>query len=343
MADSAAGKSLNPKFTPKLKTEQAVEDLARKIIAGDRQALAQAITLIESVLVDDRLKQETLMAKLLPHAGRSTRIGITGIPGAGKSTLIEAIGMEAVSHGRKVAVLAVDPSSQISGGSILGDKTRMEKLSRHASAFIRPSPSSGNIGGVAQTTRESIVLCEAAGYDTIFIETVGVGQSETAVHSMVDIFVLVTIPGTGDELQGIKRGIMEMADLILINKASQQADKAKLTNAQIGNILHLFPPHPSGMPVQVLICDAFEKDQVADTFKLITAYEASIQASGYKQRRRMAQQVYWFRETLQEALQIRFLQQDSMINKIKQAESEIMAGKADPYHAAMQIIDQLFK
>ena len=224
------------------------------ILKGDITILSQAVTLIESSLHEHQQVAQEIIEKCLPHAGRSVRIGITGVPGAGKSTSIDAFGMHLIKDkGRKLAVLAIDPSSERSKGSILGDKTRMEELSREKSAFIRPSPSAGSLGGVARKTRETIVLCEAAGFDTVFVETVGVGQSETAVHSMVDFFLLIQLAGTGDELQGIKRGIMEMADGIIINKADGDSiDKAKLAAAQFRNALHLFPTPESGWSPKVL-------------------------------------------------------------------------------------------
>ncbi|MBE2246546.1 MAG: methylmalonyl Co-A mutase-associated GTPase MeaB [Candidatus Competibacteraceae bacterium] len=335
-------KSLNPDFRPKFRTELSVETLVEQIVAGNRTSLAQAITLIESTLPADQPKQEALIAQILPYTGNSFRVGITGIPGAGKSTLIESLGMKAVNLGQRVAVLAVDPSSQLSGGSILGDKTRMENLSRHPLAFIRPSPSSGNMGGVARTTRESMLLCEAAGFNTLFIETVGVGQSETAVHAMVDMFVLITVPGTGDELQGIKRGIMEMADLILINKAAHQPERAQLAKVQMENILHLFPSHSSNQQVSVITCDALHDLHIDQVWQTIKDYQTNVLQSGYLSKRRIEQQVYWFRETLQHELMMRFFHQDPFATQIKQAENLIQAGKADPYRAALQLLHHLF-
>ena len=230
------------------------------ILRGEVSVLGQAVTLVESSLPEDHAIAQEVIEKCLPYAGKSIRIGITGVPGAGKSTFIEALGMHILQHGHKLAVLAIDPSSERTKGSILGDKTRMEELSVARNAFIRPSPSAGSLGGVARKTRESIVLCEAAGFDTVFVETVGVGQSETAVHSMVDFFLLIQLAGTGDELQGIKRGIMEMADGIAINKSDgTNIEKSKLARQQYKNALHLFPMPESGWNPEVITCSAIEK------------------------------------------------------------------------------------
>ena len=236
------------------------EELITGILEGDKTALSRAITLVESTNPEHLEKANEVIKGCLPHANNSIRIGITGVPGVGKSTFIEAFGTHLTSLGKKVAVLAVDPSSSISHGSILGDKTRMEELVKDKKAFIRPSASGGTLGGVARKTREAIILCEACGFDTIIIETVGVGQSETAVHSMVDFFLLLKISGAGDELQGIKRGIMEMTDTIVINKADgDNIVKAKLAKSEFNRALHLFPPKSSGWMPKVTTCSAYEK------------------------------------------------------------------------------------
>ena len=252
--DEFGGLSVNkgieqpPTVNPYLKKRQkkkhyTPDEYVEGILRGDRTILSQAVTLVESSKSDHQHVAQEVIEKCLPHAGNAVRVGITGVPGAGKSTSIDTFGMHLMSQGKKLAVLAIDPSSERSKGSILGDKTRMEQLSIQENAFIRPSPSAGSLGGVARKTRETIILCEAAGFDTIFVETVGVGQSETAVHSMVDFFMLLQVPGTGDELQGIKRGIMELADGIVINKADgTNIEKAQLAQAQYRNALHLFPP-----------------------------------------------------------------------------------------------------
>lgn len=247
------------------------------IVKGDTSILSQAVTLVESNLYEHQTLAQEVIEKCLPHACDSVRVGITGVPGAGKSTSIDTFGLHVLKRGGKLAVLAIDPSSERSKGSILGDKTRMEKLSIHPNAFIRPSPSAGSLGGVARKTRETIVLCEAAGYNNIFVETVGVGQSETAVHSMVDFFLLIQLAGTGDELQGIKRGIMEMADGIVINKADgSNIEKAKLAQAQFRNALHLFPPTPSGWTPQVLTYSGYYELGIAEVWDMIDKYIAFV-------------------------------------------------------------------
>ena len=249
--------SVNPNFKRKRRPTLTTQQYVDGILAGDTTILSQAITLVESNLPEHYEQAQAIIEACLPHSGRSVRIGITGVPGAGKSTFIEAMGGKVADRGHRLAVLAIDPSSERSGGSILGDKTRMETISADTRVFIRPSPSAGSLGGVARKTRETVILCEAAGFDTVLIETVGVGQSETAVHSMVDMFMLLQISGAGDELQGIKRGIMEMADLVVITKAdSENVTKALLARRQIDNALHLFPEPESGWRPKVLTCSA---------------------------------------------------------------------------------------
>ena len=256
------------------------------ILRGEVSVLGQAVTLVESSLPEDHAIAQEVIEKCLPYAGKSIRIGITGVPGAGKSTFIEALGMHILQHGHKLAVLAIDPSSERTKGSILGDKTRMEELSVARNAFIRPSPSAGSLGGVARKTRESIVLCEAAGFDTVFVETVGVGQSETAVHSMVDFFLLIQLAGTGDELQGIKRGIMEMADGIAINKSDgTNIEKSKLARQQYKNALHLFPMPESGWNPEVITCSAIEKNGIADVWQMILNYIEFVKKSGFFEKK----------------------------------------------------------
>ncbi len=245
--------SINPYLKRKRRPLPSAAELIQGILAGDITMLSRAVTLVESLAPDHQAIAQEIIEKCLPYSGNSRRIGITGVPGAGKSTSIDVFGLHVLKSGGKLAVLAIDPSSERTKGSILGDKTRMEKLATHPSAFIRPSPSAGSLGGVARKTRETIVLCEAAGFNNIFVETVGVGQSETAVHSMVDFFLLLQLAGTGDELQGIKRGIMEMADGIVINKADgDNIDRAQLAQAQFRSALHLFPPTESGWQPEVL-------------------------------------------------------------------------------------------
>ena len=261
------------------------------ILKGNVSMLSQAVTLIESVLPEHQAIAQEVIEKCLPYSGKSVRIGISGVPGAGKSTSIDAFGVHLLeNYGGKLAVLAIDPSSERSKGSILGDKTRMEKLSVHPKSFIRPSPSAGSLGGVARKTRESIILCEAAGYDNIFVETVGVGQSETACHSMVDFFLLIQLAGTGDELQGIKRGIMEMADGIVINKADgDNAERAELAASHFRNALHLFPAPESGWTPQVLTYSGFYNLRVPEVWRMVFDYFDFVKANGYFEHRRNEQ------------------------------------------------------
>ena len=259
---------VNPYFKRKKRRVLSTDEYVEGILAGNITILSQAITLIESNKPDHYAQAQEIIERCLPHAGRSVRIGITGVPGAGKSTFIEAIGEMVINLGHRLAVLAIDPSSERSGGSILGDKTRMESISSNPDIFIRPSPSAGSLGGVARKTRETIVLCEAAGYDVIFIETVGVGQSETAVHSMVDMFMMLQISGAGDELQGIKRGIMEMADMMVITKADgENIHKAELAKVQYQGALHLFPMPESGWRPQVYTCSSVAQTGLEEVWK----------------------------------------------------------------------------
>ena len=277
------------------------------ILKGNITVLGQAVTLVESHNPDHYALAQEVIEKCLPHAGRSVRIGITGVPGAGKSTSIDAFGLHVLKDGGKLAVLAIDPSSERSNGSILGDKTRMEKLSVHPDAFIRPSPSAGSLGGVARKTRETIVLCEAAGFDKIFVETVGVGQSETAVHSMVDFFLLIQLAGTGDELQGIKRGIMEMADGIVINKADgDNIDRARLAQAQFRNALHLFPLPPSGWTPEVLTYSGYYEIGIPEVWDMIYRYFDFVKKNGYFEEKRRQQEKYWMYESINEHLKAHF-------------------------------------
>ena len=311
------------------------------IVKGNITVLSQAVTLVESSKHEHQQIAQEVIEKCLPYSGKSERIGITGVPGAGKSTSIDTFGVHLIKErGRKLAVLAVDPSSERSKGSILGDKTRMEQLSREKDAFIRPSASSGSLGGVARKTRESIILCEAAGFDTIFVETVGVGQSETAVHSMVDFFLLIQLAGTGDELQGIKRGIMEMADGIIINKADGDNVKpAELAATQFRNALHLFPPADSGWAPLVLTYSGFHSLGIKSIWDMVSDYMAFAKNNGYFQHKRNEQAKYWMYESINEQLKNSFYQNRLIADTLKQKEQEILDGKISSFIAAKQMLN----
>jgi LAO/AO transport system kinase len=319
------------------------DDYVKGIINGNINILSQAITLIESSLPEHNLLAQQIIEKCLNHSGKSIRIGITGVPGVGKSTFIEALGMEIVNSGNKLAVLAIDPSSEKSKGSILGDKTRMERLATHQNAFIRPSPSAGSLGGVARKTRETVILCEAAGFNTIFIETVGVGQSETSVHSMVDFFLLLMLAGAGDELQGIKRGIMEMSDAIAITKAdSSNVIKANLAKAQYQNALHLFPPTESGWTPKVLTCSALENTGILAVWELINDYISQTSENEYFEKNRNKQSLYWMYETINEAIKKNFYCSDAIKEKLKTIEKDILDNKVSSFKAAKILLDLYF-
>jgi LAO/AO transport system kinase len=283
------------------------------ILAQNRFILSKAITLIESNLASDQALANALIDAILPHTGNSVRIGITGVPGVGKSTFIEAFGQFVVGLGKKVAVLAIDPSSQRTQGSIMGDKTRMEKLSTHPSAYIRPSPAGSSLGGVSRKTRETLLLCEAAGYDVILVETVGVGQSETAVANMTDFFLLLMLAGAGDELQGIKKGIMEMADLLAITKADEgNEQKAKLAQVQYQSALRLFAAHPAGWQPQVLTCSALQRRGLEAIWQKIMEYQTQLQGNGYWYEKRKMQQLHWLQDSIQQQLIDKFYQHEGI-------------------------------
>ena len=287
------------------KVQLTANDYVEGILKGNVSILGRAVTLVESRAEAHQALAQEVIEKCLPYTGNSRRIGITGVPGAGKSTSIDVFGLHVLKQGGKLAVLAIDPSSERTKGSILGDKTRMEKLSQHPDAFIRPSPSAGSLGGVARKTRETIMLCEAAGYNNIFVETVGVGQSETAVHSMVDFFLLIQLAGTGDELQGIKRGIMEMADGIVINKADgDNVDRANLAAAQFRNALHLFPPTPSKWVPEVICYSGYYELNIDKVWDMIDRYFEYVKKTGYFQQKRNEQAKYWMLETINERLRL---------------------------------------
>lgn len=319
-------------------------ELVEGILKGDITTLARAVTLVESLSADHQAIAQEVIEKCLPHSGHSRRIGITGVPGAGKSTSIDVFGLHVLKRGGKLAVLAIDPSSERTKGSILGDKTRMEKLSVHPDAFIRPSPSAGSLGGVARKTRETIVLCEAAGFDNIFVETVGVGQSETAVHSMVDFFLLIQLAGTGDELQGIKRGIMEMADGIVINKADgDNIQRAQLAQTQFRSALHLFPPTASGWSPEVLTYSGYFEIGIPEVWDMIDRYFAFVDANGYFERKRSEQARYWMYETIDEQLRAHFYRNPEIERMLAEREIRVLNNQQSSFTAARDILDHYFQ
>ena len=339
--------SVNPylKNLPKRKKRAlSVSDYVEGIVKGDVTILSQAVTLVESVKPEHQTVAQEVIEKCLPYSGNSIRVGISGVPGACKSTSIDVFGLHVLEeHGGKLAVLAIDPSSERSKGSILGDKTRMEKLSVHPKSFIRPSPSAGSLGGVARKTRETIVLCEAAGFDKIFVETVGVGQSETAVHSMVDFFLLIQLAGTGDELQGIKRGIMEMADGIVINKADgDNLERAKLAATQFRNALHLFPAPESGWTPQVLTYSGFYNLGVKEVWDMVYKYIDFVKDNGYFEYRRNEQSKYWMYETINEQLRDSFYHNPQIEAMLGDKEKQVLQGNLTSFVAAKNLLDTYF-
>ena len=347
---------INQEMVKKMKVRrsgsQEVSHYIHGILEGNRTILSQAITLIESSLPRHKEKAQEIIAECLrsrqkaissQHPVSSIRIGITGVPGVGKSTFIEALGKQLTSQGHKLAVLAIDPSSARSKGSILGDKTRMEELSVDPNAFIRPSPAAGSLGGVARKTRETIILCEAAGFDVIFVETVGVGQSETAVHSMVDFFLLLMLAGAGDELQGIKRGIIEMADAIFINKADgDNLKKAELAKTEYTNALHLFPPSGSGWVPPVGLCSSITKEGIPGVWDAILRYRDLTLQNGYFTQKRMEQARQVLYETIEESLKSNFFFRKDIALAMSKMEHEIINSRANPYMAAQELLKEYF-
>ena len=325
----------------KKRPQLTVNDYVEGILKGNTTVLGQAVTLVESLVTEHQAIAQEVIEKCLPHTGNSRRIGITGVPGAGKSTSIDVFGTYVLNRCEtdKLAVLAIDPSSERSKGSILGDKTRMEPLSVHPRAFIRPSPSAGSLGGVARKTRETIILCEAAGYNNIFVETVGVGQSETAVHSMVDFFLLIQIAGAGDELQGIKRGIMEMADAIGINKADgDNVDRANRQALEFRNALHLYPVPPSGFLPQVTTYSGYYNLNIDKLWKIVDDYFEFVHGNGYFEERRRQQEKYWMYETINEQLKSRFYN-DPEIERLLQVKQEmVLDSKQSSFVAASDVL-----
>ena len=335
---------VNPYFQRRKRHTLSTDDYIKGIREGNITILAQAITLVESLLPEHYAQAQEIIERCLPYSGNSVRIGITGVPGAGKSTFIEAVGEIVASLGHKLSVLAIDPSSERSGGSILGDKTRMESISSNPKVFIRPSPSAGSLGGVARKTRETIILCEAAGFDVIFIETVGVGQSETAVHSMVDMFMMLQISGAGDELQGIKRGIMEMADMMVITKADgENIYKAELAKTQYQGALRLFPVPESGWRPKVYTCSAYTKTGLEEVWKGVEEFLDFIQANGYFTHNRNRQNKYWMYETIDEVLKNSFYHNPQIEPRITELEQKVLDAKVSSFGAAHELLELYFK
>ncbi len=326
------------------KIQPTSEELVDGILAANRTALSRAITLIESINPEHLAKANDVIKDCLPYANNSLRIGITGVPGVGKSTFIEAFGKYLTQLGKKVAVLAVDPSSSVTHGSILGDKTRMEELVKDENAFIRPSASGATLGGVARKTRETIILCEAAGFDTIIIETVGVGQSETAVQSMVDFFLLLKISGAGDELQGIKRGIMEMADAIVINKADgDNIKKANLAKVEFNRALHLFPTKKSSWQPKVTTCSAITKEGIPEVWETISSYFLQTKKTGYFQENRKDQNHFWMIETINDQLKSKFYSQPEISSQLEENKKAVQNDEISPFAAAQNLLELYFK
>lgn len=325
------------------RAQLSANDYVEGILKGNVSILGRAVTLVESRAEAHQALAQEVIEKCLPYTGNSRRIGITGVPGAGKSTSIDVFGLHVLRQGGKLAVLAIDPSSERTKGSILGDKTRMEKLSQHPDAFIRPSPSAGSLGGVARKTRETIMLCEAAGYNNIFVETVGVGQSETAVHSMVDFFLLIQLAGTGDELQGIKRGIMEMADGIVINKADgDNIDRANLAAAQFRNALHLFPPTPSKWVPEVICYSGYYELNIDKVWDMIDRYFEYVKKTGYFQHKRNEQAKYWMLETINERLRHDFYSRPEIRALLEQKEIRVLNNEQSSFTAAQDVLDRYY-
>ncbi|MCH6198761.1 methylmalonyl Co-A mutase-associated GTPase MeaB [Aquiflexum sp. LQ15W] len=322
------------------KNRLSVSEYIQGVLHSDRVILSRAITLVESTLYSDQLIAEKVMEGILPYSGNSIRIGITGVPGVGKSTFIESFGKALVDKAHKVAVLAVDPSSQQSHGSILGDKTRMENLASDKRAYIRPSPAGSNLGGVSARTREGMLLCEAAGFDVILIETVGVGQSEIAVKGMVDFFLLLMLAGAGDELQGIKKGIIEICDAMVINKADGvNQDAAKNAQREYANALHLFPEKQNGWIPQVKTCSAVEKTGLDEILEMIMGYRERMLANGYWDHNRSEQRINWLHEHVRYLLEKRLYQNEKIKNHLDQILPDIRSGRLSAIAKARELVD----
>ena len=311
-----------------------------QILQGNRRAIAKAITLLESTRSESFEQGQELLESLLPYAGKALRIGITGVPGVGKSTFIEAFGLFLIEQGHRVAVLAVDPSSQLTGGSIMGDKTRMNELAQHPEAFIRPSPSSGILGGVARKTRETMLICEAAGYDVVIVETVGVGQSETMVSSMVDLFLLLMLPNAGDELQGIKKGVLELADLVVVNKSDgKQESLAKTAQAEYRKALHLLPSTKTSWTPKILRCSSLEKRGMDEIWEAVKNFREVLQSSGEWKKQRQTQTGKWMWTQVEEGLLKNFRNQPNLQNQIPELEKAVESGKMLATTAARKLLE----
>lgn len=330
-----------PEFSTRL--ESADQTLVDGVLAGQLRPLAKAITLIESQRADHKLRAQAILNALLPSSGKAMRVGISGVPGVGKSTFIEVLGLYLIEAGHRVAVLAVDPSSSVTGGSILGDKTRMERLSQRTEAFIRPSPSAGSLGGVAEKTRETMLVCEAAGFDVIIVETVGVGQSETAVSGMTDIFCLLQLPNAGDDLQAIKKGIMELADLIVINKADLSRKATLQAQAQIKTALHMLRPTSPHWSPPVLTVSALQHEGIDTFWKTVEKYRDTMKASGEFMARRRHQARSWMWELIDAGLRARFRQHPDVKRELARTEQAVESGDSTPSTAAMYLLGLMEK
>ncbi|MBI9077292.1 MAG: methylmalonyl Co-A mutase-associated GTPase MeaB [Desulfatibacillum sp.] len=339
--DGMPGKSSQPAPPMVRRKNLRVKDYVKGVLERDRTVLGRAITLVESNAPAHMERAQRMLKELIPHTGNSTRVGITGVPGAGKSTFIEALGTLLCNQGHRVAVLAVDPSSSLTRGSILGDKTRMENLSREKNAFIRPSPSGGVLGGVTRKSRETMLVCEAAGFDVILVETVGVGQSETEVRSMVDFFLLVLIAGAGDELQGMKKGIMELADAILINKADgDNKQRAENARAEFERIIHYLHPATQGWTTQALTASSLTGDKITDVWKTVEDFKANTMASGVFQKRRNNQTVRWVHAMVDDYLRNSFYGNQAVKAMIPGIESDVVAGNLSPTQAVQKLVQE---
>jgi LAO/AO transport system kinase len=323
----------------KKKKRLTLNEYIEGILSHNKVIFSQAITIIESQLIEDQELAQEILEGILPYTGQSIRLGITGVPGVGKSTFIEALGKYITQQGKKLAVLAIDPSSQISKGSIMGDKTRMEALSIDPLAYIRPSPAQNSLGGVARRTRETMLICEAAGFEVIFIETVGVGQSETVVYGMVDFFLLLMLAGAGDELQGIKKGIMEVADAIAITKSDgENVQRAKVAKAEYQSALHLFPPHESGWFAEVLTCSAVKNEGIKELWEIILKHQDLMKRNNFFENKRQAQNLFWLHETIKQTLESHFYQHPVIQTKLPAIELAIKNGRLAPFKAANELL-----